>query len=411
MKCIICRNVKEDSDFSDEHVIPDSLGGYYHIYTVCKSCNSKLGENVDAPLVNHKLSEIYRFSQEIVGKSGKLPNPFSGTFSHKDTPNRKARIDINKKRELELYYPPETIWQEVDGRLILSIAVDPKDENKINKILAKTLSRKNIDLSNIVIGEKKIEIDTSPITVKWEINLNEFKIGLLKIAYEYATDIIPNYLDDDTAFLISKILKDANHEDVNKYVKIGNGLQHEIWEPFGKFLNFNSNSHYLLLASDESRGLVCLIKLHDLFAVGVTLSSQEYLSEGEMHVGINSQEKKKFIKLTSQELMRHCLGPRHTRFIFKLKYHYEAAEINFPLFRYDGQSNENIPLFTLEGKLICYIEKAIEKAKVDTVCHEDMISVTYYFSNTHNYHIKEYNTGKFYQVCGYNVEQHVIKKL
>jgi len=57
--CIICR--KETNDFSDEHVIPDSLGGYYHIYSVCKTCNSDLGSNVDSDLVNHKFSDFQRY--------------------------------------------------------------------------------------------------------------------------------------------------------------------------------------------------------------------------------------------------------------------------------------------------------------------------------------------------------------
>lgn len=81
MLCIVCRKDKED--MSDEHVIPDSLGGFYHIYSVCKPCNSELGEKVDSPLVNHKLTELYRFAQEIEGKTGKVPNPFSGIFAEK----------------------------------------------------------------------------------------------------------------------------------------------------------------------------------------------------------------------------------------------------------------------------------------------------------------------------------------
>lgn len=49
MKCIICRIDKNIELFNDEHVTPDSLRGYYHIRNVCMDCNSRMGEEVDAP--------------------------------------------------------------------------------------------------------------------------------------------------------------------------------------------------------------------------------------------------------------------------------------------------------------------------------------------------------------------------
>lgn len=51
--CIYCRNEKDDSEFTLEHVIPQSLGGAYapaflKTRDVCKSCNNNLGLFVDA---------------------------------------------------------------------------------------------------------------------------------------------------------------------------------------------------------------------------------------------------------------------------------------------------------------------------------------------------------------------------
>lgn len=34
--CIICH--KDNVVLSDEHVILETIGGYYHIYNVCKDC-------------------------------------------------------------------------------------------------------------------------------------------------------------------------------------------------------------------------------------------------------------------------------------------------------------------------------------------------------------------------------------
>lgn len=64
--CIICRLEKDN--MSDEHVIPDSLGGYYHVHTVCRDCNSLLGTKVDTHLINNKFGELYRSRYNLKGK-------------------------------------------------------------------------------------------------------------------------------------------------------------------------------------------------------------------------------------------------------------------------------------------------------------------------------------------------------
>jgi len=157
MLCIICREDKED--MSDEHVIPDSLGGFYHIFNVCKTCNSRMGEKVDSPLVNHKLSELYRFAQEIEGKSGRVPNPFSGIFMEEGSPEVKGRVDVNSEGKLEaLYHPVIKLKEEAGVVQSIEITVSSKDEGKIDEILKKIIKRKGIPESAIVKGEQRREI-------------------------------------------------------------------------------------------------------------------------------------------------------------------------------------------------------------------------------------------------------------
>jgi hypothetical protein len=58
MKCIICEQDKDVSQFSVEHVIPEAIGGVLTIDNVCKECNSHLGTEVDIHLINHLLFDI-----------------------------------------------------------------------------------------------------------------------------------------------------------------------------------------------------------------------------------------------------------------------------------------------------------------------------------------------------------------
>jgi hypothetical protein len=45
MKCIICTN--EFEKLTNEHIFPESMGGSIITKNVCKSCHSKLGQEVD----------------------------------------------------------------------------------------------------------------------------------------------------------------------------------------------------------------------------------------------------------------------------------------------------------------------------------------------------------------------------
>ncbi len=59
--CIYCRQSKEDSEFSLEHVIPKFLGGAYapdefKTHNVCRKCNSDLGLFVDAAVKKNFLA-------------------------------------------------------------------------------------------------------------------------------------------------------------------------------------------------------------------------------------------------------------------------------------------------------------------------------------------------------------------
>ncbi len=82
--CVICRKPKDD--FNDEHVIPDAIQGYYHIYKVCTECNSFMGANVDNKITNHAFIQFQRYLLDIKGKGGSVPNPLSGYFSLKGDP-------------------------------------------------------------------------------------------------------------------------------------------------------------------------------------------------------------------------------------------------------------------------------------------------------------------------------------
>lgn len=414
MLCIICRENKEE--MSDEHVIPDSLGGCYHIFNVCKTCNSEMGAKVDAPLVNHKLTELYRFAQELEGKSGSIPNPFSGILMEEGNPEVKARVDVNDEGKLEVLYHPVIKLKEDAGEVhSIEIAVDSKDEGKIDEILKKIIKRKGIPQSAITKGERRREIRTGWVGGKWGIDILKFKIGLLKIAYEFSVDSIPSYFADSDAIAISKILKDADYEAAKEYVKIGSGLQPEIFAPFADYLDLSSKKHYLILTSTEF-GLLCLVKLHDLFSIGIVLSSRKMLDFTETVVGVNDIEGKNFRKLRMPVLINECMGPVHTRFSYYFDDDNEREmgelEMSSPAFRYEGNAKDEIPLYKKNGERYpFFVHEILGNSFHESHKHGNWQVNVFWFDKSRKYHVKSKGSGNLYQVTAMEISREQIKKV
>ena len=302
--CIICRNHKDN--LSDEHVIPDSIGGYYHIYTVCKECNSKLGQNIDSKLVNHYFTDFMRYDLGLKGKTGKIPNPFGGTHKFKDD-DIKVRLDLKNKNELKPYILPnyQNTYDEQTKTHKFSFQIDGSERHLINEKASLVLRRAKIDeeqIKNILKDLNPIttQID-SPIEVQMTIDTKKFKIGLLKIAYEFAVDTIPGYFEDKQAIEISKVLQNADISNIDKYV-FGSGFEKNMLELFEHMFDFEKNRHILILTSSQESGLICFIALKNLFTVAVKLSNNSH--NCLMHVLINYIDEQKIEKLDAFDVVK-----------------------------------------------------------------------------------------------------------
>lgn len=414
MICIICR--KDSEDMSDEHVIPDSMGGFYHIDSVCKACNSKLGKLVDSPLVNHKLTELYRFSRELSGKRGHIPNPFSGIFFQEGNENAKFRVDVDNENNLKVKsLPIVNIKKDGDKIESIEVSLDSEDSHKIDGIMKKLAKRHDLPEHSIVVGDKKRVLSTEGIKGKWQIDTLKFKIGLLKIAYEFAIDMVEGYFDDHSAIEISKILNSANYKRAEEYVKIGNGFQFEVFEPYENYLDLKSEKHYLIL-SNSPLGLVCLVKLHDLFAVGVVLSSHKYLDIANTVIGINDMTKRTFQKFTLEGVINRCLGPTHTRFGYYFDSEHDAElaqqEINSPSFKYEGNECGEIPLFDESGQKYPYLlHELLQNLEPEVKYDEGWYIQKYCLKNNAKYHVKSVVSGRLYQVVGFEISNEIVNKI
>lgn len=313
--CIICR--EETNSFSDEHVIPDALGGYYHIYTVCKDCNSDLGSSVDSKLVNHQFAHFQRYLLGLRGKSGKLPNPFSGTHQFAEDEGKKVQLRLDEDGKPVPYTITNVSYEESKaegGGTRVSICIDASDERKLNGILQKISKKLQIPIDQFKGLDRSVQtIERPSIKCSISIDLAEFKIGLLKIAYEFAVDTVKEYFSDASALEISRVLKNADYDSVEKFVSIGHGFDHKLFDGMREYLDFESKKHYLIIVGSKTCGLICLVHLHGMFSIGVSLSSSPYPDDLAV-IGVNDIEGKTFRKVYPEQLIQEIYAPPELRF-------------------------------------------------------------------------------------------------
>jgi len=373
-ECIICREEKSDNEFNDEHVIQDSIQGYYHINSVCKNCNSKLGTAVDSTITNHKFSEFQRLLLNIKGKKGKIPNPFGGTHVLKDDPNQKIQLRVDKEGKLKPYILPSIPdLKSASFGDSFTVVVDKDDENKIDKIIDKIAKRNGIPRENIKLFRQEVKKEKPEIKIDLGIDISNFKMGLLKIAYEFCVDSIPEYYNDEKAILISEILKGVNFSKLeNSDLFIGSGFENIIPHNISQIIDTKERNHYLILFSVKKYGLICFIKLFNMFSIVVKMSDKpDYLAE-DMIIGINDFDKKEFVKLHANEFLAQLFTPIEYRF----QYWIENSEIKE--FMRNQQSDDhdyyrigtNIPLFNKNGEII--YNDIDEKLAQPTLIHNDV---------------------------------------
>lgn len=274
-QCAICR--RRDVPYSVEHVIPEAFGGCYTSSDlICVDCNSQLGHRVDAPLVNHWLAKLFRFCYDLKGKASAPPNPFDGEFNLQTDPDRKMRIRIGSDGVLVPYAIPVVTRTNLNpNRVQVDISIDASDEAQLERIVSKIAKRAGLSAEKILDAERTRVSTYDGLVGRRVVDTRNFKIGLLKIAYAFACERVPQYVQSSDAGGVAEVLREARLEDVERYVDIGDGFDHAILAAFADFLDFEGVKHYHVLWATGDR-LVCFVHLHQLFTVGVTLSKESF---------------------------------------------------------------------------------------------------------------------------------------
>lgn len=378
--CIICR--EDNKELSDEHVIPESIGGYYHIYNVCKTCNSKLGDHVDKHLLDHWFIKASRYEKKLKGYTGKIPNPIIGKGEL--STGEKVSVEQDDNGIISVKFIPKPPEASDDGKSY-KIQVDIEDKNKIPGIVTKILKRRKIDESKvqIVSNTEIVKIDQPEIKMQFLIDTKSYKIGLLKIAYEFAVDNLKEYIEDPISKLYANILHEGNTARIDEAFFEGDAISNANLKILDSFVDSSNTNRHILLLLNVNKKLYCVVKLFDKFCQMIKMSDNFYEIEGSGILAINDFEKKRcdIYKLT--ELIELTNLTEYTTFKLKdedQKYLDSQMDKDGIGFACD-QNHDNIlfdchciPLCT-ENNLLLTLEKLDLTKNVNVT--DTSISVTY----------------------------------
>lgn len=199
--CILC--LRSSEPLTEEHIFPEAAGGCISKHLLCKTCNDKLGHWVDAPFVDQKHIQLARAIYKIKGKTGKVPQPFSDTYSiDKSESTLKIKLDSNFAPRVVPKAP--RVWITENGEIGLSLSRDVRDMKDIPKVIRTTLSRffksedgvqlgwseeeKESAIQRSIAGAKQVppkseQIQTS-LSGSWTIDLKAMFVEHVKVIYE-----------------------------------------------------------------------------------------------------------------------------------------------------------------------------------------------------------------------------------
>ena len=240
--CIICALEKE---LTDEHIIPEFMGGGLIVKNVCKECNSTMGSGFEGRISNSFIYQSARFTNKIEGKAS-LPFPFKGVRKGEDSG---TSFSISEDGTLTSI-PDITIKEDEEG-LTISLSVDQKEIDNIKPLIEKKLSRhfkskgENVSDSKISEGVDKFleqadfsesKIKNPSIKENISVDFNDIELLHIKIAYELACHHFGReYMADPVANLLRLALLQQN---------IGSKIKAQTPMDNDPFTNFIDDDHH-----------------------------------------------------------------------------------------------------------------------------------------------------------------------
>lgn len=238
MKCIFCEEDFDEKTTPPEHIIPEAMGNRRLICNfVCKSCNHRLGTQVDSKLTDVLYIKMFRFLNGLLNEFHFDESPVD------DDPGAKALYVVKKDGTTDLSIFGKT---EDDGSILLRFDGEDFTEEEVKKILMR-YQRKGIAFKKVAVEittyldpakEERVRLKVHQVlrslitkgifngdsiqkseirpTLRYVFDFKRHLPGisraLAKIAFEYYVLHFPDYAETPEARTFRKYILEENPE-------------------------------------------------------------------------------------------------------------------------------------------------------------------------------------------------------
>src|SRR5574337_184740 len=306
-QCIRCLKFKrwsndpEQSEFNDEHVFPETIGGAFLIPNMCKKCNSELGKLVDTPFVNSPKILFERNRYNLTRDGRDIQNPFKGRIYESN--GKKYKIDFDENGNIVRHFFPvlPSKGTVLPGEKF-TISFDVKDEANVPEMIQKFLKRNGLSAAVYIQGEP--ERTHHPEEERTETSPNApIMLGLVKIAYEFTATYIPSYIDDELAAEYRRTLEKGEFsEKITELINPPKEILLNLAEVIGERIYIpDQESHWAFLFYAPNVGLMCIVKIFDI-ANTFIMSVDKRFNAQTFFLGVNNFITSKYQLFTLGEL-------------------------------------------------------------------------------------------------------------
>lgn len=234
--CIICILEKK---LTDEHIIPEFMGGGLVVRNVCQECNSQMGSGFEGRISNCFIYQAARYAKKIAGKSPP-PFPFKGVRT-----DEASGCNFSISDDGSLTATPEISVKDDENGVSISLSVDKKDIDKIKPLIAKKLSR-HFRSKDEIVSDSKIsegierllsqskpaesEVKNLSIRQNFSIDFNDIELLHIKIVYELGCyHFGSGYITDPVA---SSLRLSLFNQSIGIDVKVQTPMENDPFEAF-----------------------------------------------------------------------------------------------------------------------------------------------------------------------------------
>ncbi|MEY9974982.1 hypothetical protein ABH966_005400 [Lysinibacillus sp. RC46] len=310
--CFYCGEDLEGTLKSEEHIIPDSIGGNITTSNVCIKCNSEANQQIDVKFKDQWFISWERALAGLTDKRGKKHTEIIETFTEEGEP---IQIKVCEEGFVPITKPEITIDWINDIPSI--IKVDPRHQEKVLRDIEKKALKKGMQIS--ISKESSESVDIGKVGFQKILDLSIIRREQVKILLGLGCLFIPNFAKSDTAAALRIYLWDIDGKGniKNLYSRLfPHQLEKEKYPPFvvennilhtyssekvllnGIMNFFTSDSEHIFIVYKYNNKIRLYLNIFGMIpAVIETLESPTYFYPGplpykEMAYVVNPKEKK-----------------------------------------------------------------------------------------------------------------------